>query len=197
MRTFLFLLLTGSLLTAVSPASAQEKTAVRVRPIGAVDYGTGAQFLFRNGEVVLHQDNNYQPLTKNIRLANGTKINYKSGIVELPSGKLTTLHEGDYVNSAGSIVFATPSSAAAARHDTIGANAARFEQYVERGKIVPLSDLQAQLNRQSQQLKLMEQKVRLLNQKIDLLSRQSTPPDTRQLDQQLRELDQQLQQLAK
>lgn len=195
MRTLFFLLLTGSALTIAPPTQAQNKTPLS-RPAGAVDYGTGAQFLFRNGEVVLHQDSNYQPLTKNIRLANGTKINYKSGIVELPGGKIITLHEGDYVNSAGSIVFATPSSAAAARHDTIGATAARFEQYVERGKVVPLSDLQAQLTRQSQQLKLMEQKVRLLNQKIDLLSRRPTPPDTRQLDQQLRELDQQLQQLA-
>jgi len=176
---------------------AQEKSTPLVRPVGAIDYGTGAQFLFRNGAVVLHQDNNYQPLTKNIRLANGTKINYKSGIVELPGGKMTTLHEGDYVNSGGSIVFATPASAAAALQDTIGANATRFEQYVERGQVVPLADLQTRLSQQSQQLRLMEQKVRLLNQKIELLSRQPTPPDTRQLDQQLRELDQQLQSLAK
>ncbi|UOR05838.1 hypothetical protein MUN82_01770 [Hymenobacter aerilatus] len=196
MRTFLSLLLMGSMLTATPFAKAQNKTP-RVRPVGAVAYGIGAQFLFRNGEVVLHQDNNYQPLTKNIRLANGTKINYKSGIVELPSGKMTTLHEGDYVNSTGNIVFATPSSAAAARHDTVGATAARFEQYVERGQVVPLPDLQAQLSRQRQQLQLMEQKVRLLNQKIDLLSRQPTSPNTRQLDQQLKELDQQLQQVAK
>lgn len=192
MRTLVFLLLAGSLLTAAPAALAQNKPTPRVRPIGAIDYGTGAQFLLRNGEVVLHQDTNYQPLRKNIRLANGTKINYKSGIVELPGGKITTLHEGDYVNSEGSIVFATPASAAAARHDTIGANAARFEQYVERGQVVPLPDLQNRLNQQSRQVRLLEQKVQLLQQKIDLLTRQPTPADTRQLDQQLRTLDQQL-----
>ena len=156
-------------------------------PAGAVTIGPKARFVMRNGTVVLRQDNTDQPLTKNVRLANGTKINYKSGIVELLQGKITTLREGDYVTPQGEIIFATPASAAAARGDQSSAPSAQFEPYVQVGTTSAAV--------QSKQLELMARKIDLLNQKISLLSRGGPQADTRSLDQQLQLLDSQLQQL--
>jgi len=169
--------------TAVAQTTPTRPAAVA----DAVEIGPTAQFLMRNGTIVLRQDNKNQPLTKNIRLANGTKINYKSGIVELMQGKMTTLHEGDYVTPKGEIVFATPASAAAARGDHSVASTKQFEPYVQVG--TTSADVQ------NKRIELMAKKIDLLNQKVNLLSGTGPKPDTRQLDQQLQALDHQLQQL--
>jgi len=146
------------------------------------------EFVFLNGEVVRRDGAVTTPLTQNVKLAGGTKINYKNGIVEMPDGKKTTLHEGDYVKPDGGIVFATPQSAATSRGEIAPADA-KFTTYVQKGEASPNA---------SQEIYLLRRKVELLNQKVDLLSKsQPGTTDTSLLDRQLGELDAQIQQMRK
>lgn len=193
MRPLLSSALIALALMASLSATAQTKTAPK--PAGAVTTGATDRFLMQNGSVVLMQNGRPTPLTQNVRLGNGTKVNYKSGIVELPGGKITTLQEGDYVTSRGEIVFATPASAAAARGQKAEPGA-KFEPYVERGGLPSPADVDARLTTLGTRLDLMAQKIQLLNQKISLLSvNAQRPTDTAQLDQQIQQLELQLQQL--
>lgn len=187
MKRFLFLLgAAGALAAAPRPAAAQQ---------GGYPVQTTAQtqFVYQNGAVVRRDGSRTKPLTQNVRLANGTKINYKSGIVEFPGGKMTTLKEGDFVRPDGGVVFATPGSAAAARGDGPGPAKASFSTYTLPAPANPGQD-QAQTDALKLRLQLMERKVELLNRKIAVLSQgQTTAPDTRQIDLDLTALDAQLQ----
>ncbi|WP_310395119.1 DUF6799 domain-containing protein [Hymenobacter sp.] len=148
------------------------------------------QFVFLNGEVVRREGNQTTALAQNVKLRNGTKINYKNGIVEMPAdkvnpqGKKLTLRENDYVRADGGVVFATPASAAAARGAAVPAPGAKYEPYVQRGP---------GYGAPAEQVPLLTKKIELLTQKIDLLS-QGRPdmPDTRAIDEQLARLDAQL-----
>ncbi|GAA3956307.1 DUF6799 domain-containing protein [Hymenobacter algoricola] len=172
-------------------AAAQSKTAPK--PAGAIDANGTDQLLMRDGEVVIRQGSTTKPLTKNVMLADGTKVNYKSGIVELPGGKKTTLKEGDYVTMKGEIVFATPGSAAAARGNTAVPASAQYEQYVDRNSPTSTTDMETRLGSLNSRITLMAQKIQLLNDKISLLSSMpQRPADTSQLDQQIKALDEQL-----
>jgi hypothetical protein len=148
-----------------------------------------AQFLFTRGAVVQRLGNKLTPLTQNVRLPNGTKINVRSGIVELPTGKITTLREGDYVNAEGGVVFGTPASAAAARGDTTVAANSKFDSYVHVGTAPTrvLSD------KPTERELLLMRKIELLNSKVTLLNQTTpNPPNTEAVDKQLQELDAQL-----
>ncbi|UYZ65038.1 DUF6799 domain-containing protein [Hymenobacter weizhouensis] len=182
-----------ALLAAVPAASAQSTTSP-AQPAGAVATSPTSRFVMQNGEVVLVQEGRPTPLTKNVLLADGTKINYKSGIVELPGGKKTTLKEGDYVRPDGGIVFATPASAAAARNEPAAAGPARFEPYVDpRPDPTSPAALRTRLNELDTKISLMAEKIQLLNQKISLLSTNAQrPTDTSALDQQIQKLDEKL-----
>ncbi|RYU82133.1 DUF6799 domain-containing protein [Hymenobacter persicinus] len=182
-------------LAAPLGAAAQSKTAPK--PAGATEASSTDQFVMRDGEVVMRQGSTIKPLNKNVVLSDGTKINYKSGIVELPGGKKTTLKEGDYVTIKGEIVFATPGSAAAARGDNSVPAGAQYTTYVDRN-MAPASaaDMDARLSSLNSRLTLMARKIQLLNDKISLLSSATQrPADTSQLDQQIKALDEQLQQV--
>jgi hypothetical protein len=147
------------------------------------------QFLFTRGAVVQRIGNQITPLTQNVRLPNGTKINVRSGIVELPTGKITTLREGDYVNAEGGVVFGTPASAAAARGDTTVAANAKFDPYVHVGT-APARVLGDTPTEREQ---LLMRKIELLNRKVSLYGQTSTtPPNTEAVDKQLQEIDAQL-----
>ncbi|WP_210521454.1 DUF6799 domain-containing protein [Hymenobacter terricola] len=148
------------------------------------------QFVFKNGEVMRREGSQLTPLTQNVKLANGTKINYKNGIVEMPAdkifpqGKKLTLREDDYVRADGGVVFATPASAAAAQGKPAPAAGAKYETYVQHG----LSS-----SGPAMQVSLLNKKVELLNQKISLLSQGRTDqPDTKAIDAQLTQVDTQL-----
>ena len=165
-------------LSAAQPSGGQP-----VRP------GRTTQFLFTRGAVVQRVGTKITPLTQNVRLPNGTKINVRSGIVELPTGKITTLREGDYVNAEGGIVFGTPASAAAARGDTTVAANAKFDPYVHVGTAPARVLGDAPTEREQ----LLMRKIELLNRKMALYSQTVTnPPDTDAVDKQLQELDAQL-----
>lgn len=184
MQRFVFLLfVAGCLASAPRHAAAQEGGfPVQTTP--------RTQFVMLNGEVVRREGKQLTPLTQNVKLANGIKINYKNGIVEMPAdkvntqGKKITLHEGDYVRADGGVVFATPGSASSAQGRTpIGTNG-KFEPYVQRGP--GYAD-------PATQVALLNKKVALLNQKIKLLSQgQTNLPDTHAIDDQLAALDAQL-----
>ena len=147
------------------------------------------QFLFTRGAVVQRVGKQVTPLTQNIRLPNGTKINVRSGIVELPTGKITTLREGDYVNAEGGVVFGTPASAAAARGDTTVAANAKFDPYVHVGT-APARVLGDTPTEREQ---LLMRKIELLNRKVSLYGQTiTTPPNTEAVDKQLQEIDAQL-----
>ncbi|TGE25423.1 hypothetical protein E5K00_09600 [Hymenobacter aquaticus] len=181
-------------LALAAPLSTQAQTKP-ARPAGAVEASGTDQFLMRDGEVVLRQGSTTKPLTQNVVLSNGTKVNYKSGIVELPGGKKTTLKEGDYVTMQGDIVFATPGSAAASRGTTAPASG-QFEQYVDRNSAPTTADMETRLSSLNSRITLMAQKIQLLNDKISLLSAGTQrPADTSQLDQQIKALDEQLRQV--
>jgi len=179
----LIALLAAGLLAAPRPAPAQDGGF-------PVQTTAGTRFVFADGEVVRRDGTRTTPLAQNVKLANGTKINVKNGIVEMPAdkinpqGKKLTLREGDYVRADGGVVFATPGSAAAARGAAPTAPAARYETYVQRGPgdAAPAG-----------QVALLTKKIDLLNQKIALLG-QGRPnlPDTKALDEQLAALDAQL-----
>jgi len=149
------------------------------------------QFVFKNGEVVRREGSQLTALTQNVKLANGTKINYKNGIVEMPAdkvnpqGKKFTLREGDYVRADGGVVFASPGSAGAAQGKPNAAPAgAKYDTYVQRGPGFVDPAMRASL---------LTKKVELLTQKVSLLSQGRTDlPDTKAIDDQLAQLDTQL-----
>lgn len=151
------------------------------------------QFVLLDGEVVRREGTQTTPLTQNVKLPGGVKINYKNGIVEMPAdkvspqGKKITLHEGDYVKPDGGVVFATPASAAAARGEGTPPTTppgTKFEPYVQRGP--GFADPAVQVS-------LLNKKIELLNQKIQVLSQgQPTMPNTKAIDDQLTRLDAQL-----
>ncbi|MBF9223616.1 DUF6799 domain-containing protein [Hymenobacter ruricola] len=182
-RVFLTLLVAGCLATAPRPAAAQD---------GGFPVQTTArtQFVMLNGEVVRREGTQTQPLTQNVKLANGIKINYKNGIVEMPAdkvnpkGKKLTLHEGDYVRPDGGVVFATPGSAAAARGEAPAGTKGEFDPYTQRGP--GYAD-------PAMQVSLLSKKVELLNQKVRVLSQGRTDlPDTKSIDDQLAQVNAQL-----
>ena len=166
--------------------AAQSKTAPST---GAIATNTADRFVLRDGAVVLVQGSRSSSLSKNVVLSNGTKINYKNGIVEFATGKKTTLREGDYVKMNGDIVYATPASAAAARGDNSVPATAQYNPYVERGKTATSTTVAA--TPVSEELTgLLTRKIQLLNQKISLM----TPNPANQaaldkLNQQLETLD--------
>jgi hypothetical protein len=183
-RLFFLLLALGCLAAAPERATAQDGGfPVQTTPT--------TQFVFMNGEVVRRDRGKTTPLTQNVKLRSGVKINYKNGIVEMPAdkinpqGKKFTLREGDYVRADGGVVFATPASAAAARGDnTVDANA-QYQKYVQTGGVTNHDPA-----RHSQ---LLNQKIELLTQKVNLLSQGRTDlPNTGSIDQQLKALDAQL-----
>jgi hypothetical protein len=190
MKKLPFLLLFAAISVGnASTGAAQSKTAP---PVGAVAANSSDRFLMQNGTVVLVQGRRPTPLTKNVVLANGTKINYKSGIVEFTTGKKTTLQEGDYVKMNGDLVFATPASAAAARGDNSVPTTTQYDRYVQHtgtatGTTVSATPMEQQLTT------LLTRKIELLNQKISLM----TPNPTNQaaldkLNQQIQSLDAQI-----
>ena len=155
------------------------------------------QFVFQNERVVQRLGTQFTPLTHNVRLPNGTKINVRSGIVEFPSGKITPLHEGDYVNAEGGIVFATPASAAAARGNYLTVANAQYDKYVQVG-VTPAptvsTDGTASPDSAAVRELLLRQKVELLNRKLTLLqSTHPNAPNTSAVDKQLQALDARLQ----
>ncbi|GAA4374037.1 DUF6799 domain-containing protein [Hymenobacter koreensis] len=193
MKQLTSLLLFAVALLAAPALQAQSKaTPASAADNKRIDLQNGDQFVMQNGSVVRRRNGQTTGLNQNVMLPNGTKVNVKSGIVELPTGKITTLKEGDYVKADGGIMFATPQSAAEARGTTAPADA-KFGEYVERGSVVTTNDLDTRLTDMNRRMELMGQKIQLLNQKISLLSQGNTKaPDTSQLDGQIRSLDEQL-----
>jgi hypothetical protein len=177
------LLLGASLAFVPRPSQAQTSVVQPVRP------NRNTQFLYLNGVVVQRLGTQTTPLTQNVRLPNGTKINVRSGIVELPTGKITTLRDGDYVNAEGGIVFGSPASAAAARGDTSVAANAKFDTYVHVGSAPARILGDAPTEREQ----LLMRKIELLSRKVTLLTQTNpNPPSTEAVDKQLQELDTQL-----
>jgi hypothetical protein len=177
------LLLGAGLVVAPRLGAAQPNGGQPVRP------SRTTQYLFTRGAVVQRVGKQVTPLAQNIRLPNGTKINVRSGIVELPTGKITTLREGDYVNAEGGVVFGTPASAAAARGDTTVATNAKFDPYVHVGT-APARVLGDTPTEREQ---LLMRKIELLNRKVALYGQTITnPPNTDAVDKQLQEIDAQL-----
>ncbi len=177
------LLLGASLAFIPRPGQAQTSVVQAVRP------NRNTQFLYLNGVVVQRLGTQNTPLTQNVRLPNGTKINVRSGIVELPTGKITTLRDGDYVNAEGGIVFGSPASAAAARGDTSVAANAKFDTYVHVGNAPARILADAPTEREQ----LLMRKIELLSRKVTLLTQTNpNPPSTEAVDKQLSEIDTQL-----
>ena len=177
------LLLGASLAFVPRPGQAQTSVVQTVRP------NRNTQFLYLNGAVVQRLGTTTTPLTQNVRLPNGTKINVRSGIVELPTGKITTLRDGDYVNAEGGIVFGSPASAAAARGDTSVAANAKFDTYVHVGTAPARILGDAPTEREQ----LLMRKIELLSRKVTLLTQTNpNPPSTEAVDKQLSEIDTQL-----
>lgn len=158
---------------------------------GAVETTPSDRFLMQNGEVVHIRGRQPLPLTRNVLLSNGTKINTKSGIVELPGGKITTLKEGDYVRPTGEIVFATAGSAAQSRGDNTVPATAQFTTYTDpRPAPATPAAMETRLSEMNTKISLMAEKIQLLNQKISLLSSNAQrPTDTAALDQKIQAID--------
>lgn len=158
---------------------------------GPVATAPSDRFMMQNGEVVLVQGKRPTALNKNVLLSNGTKINYKSGIVEFPGGKITTLKEGDYVRPSGEVVFGSPASAAQARGDNSVPTTAKFDTYVDpRPAPATPAAMETRLGEMNQKISLMAEKIQLLNQKISLLSTNAQrPTDTAVLDQKIQAID--------
>ncbi|RTQ46232.1 hypothetical protein EJV47_22135 [Hymenobacter gummosus] len=193
MKPFAPLLVFAALLLT-SPAALAQKTPARSATTadGRLDLQNGDQFVMQNGAVVRRRDGQTTGLSQNVRLPGGTKINVKSGIVELTTGKMITLKEGDYVKADGGVMFATPQNAAASRGETAPPDA-KFNEVVEVRAAPSGANVDSRLGELNRRVELMAQKIQLLNQKISLLS-QNNPkaPDTSQLDGQIKALDEQL-----
>ncbi|UYZ60998.1 DUF6799 domain-containing protein [Hymenobacter latericus] len=187
------LLAFGALLTTASAVQAQNTPGQTqaAQQDNQRELQNTDQFVMQNGSVVKRSGTKTTGLSQNVRLPNGTKVNVKSGIVELPGGKITTLKEGDYVRADGSIVYATPQSAAAARGETAPADA-KFGT-LDQGAVPSTAEAEQRIADLGRRVELMAQKLQLLNQKISLLS-QGHPklPDTSQLDSQIKALDEQM-----
>ncbi|HET9504457.1 MAG TPA: DUF6799 domain-containing protein [Hymenobacter sp.] len=181
--------LTASLLLGASLAFVPRLGAAQTSVVQAVRPNRNTQFFYTNGVVVQRLGNQSTSLTQNVRLPNGTKINVRSGIVELPTGKITTLREGDYVNAEGGIVFGSPASAAAARGDTSVAANSKFDTYVHVGTAPTRILGDAPTEREQ----LLMRKIELLSRKVTLLTQTNpNPPSTEAVDKQLQEIDVQL-----
>jgi hypothetical protein len=183
MKRFAFLLLTAVCLTTAPRLAAAQDGGFPVQTTPRT------QFVMQNGEVVRRDGTQITALTQNVKLTSGVKVNYKSGIVEMPAdkinpqGKKITLREGDYVKADGGVVFATPASAAAARGEAAPAGA-KYDTYVQRGP--GYSD-------PAMQVSLLNKKVELLTRKVNLLSQsQPATPETKAIDDELAKLDSQL-----
>ena len=181
MSRFVLLLLTAACLATAPRLAAAQAGGFPVKTTPRT------QFVMMEGEVVRRDDGQTTRLTQNVKLPNGTKINYKNGIVEMPQdglsaqGKKITLHEGDYVRADGGVVFSTPASAAQAQGAAPVMPGKQYEKLVQHGP--GFAD-------PAVQVPLLTKKIELLNQKISLLSQGRTDlPDTKALDQQLAELD--------
>jgi len=183
------LLLFAFLSLAPRQVAAQSKIAPSA---GAIAANSKDRFVMQDGTLMLVQGNRSSPLSKNVVLSNGTKINYKNGIVEFTTGKKTTLREGDYVKMNGDIVYATPASAAAARGDNSVPATAQYNQYIERGTTATSTAVSG--TPVSEELTgLLTRKIQLLNQKISLMM--PNPANQAALDklnQQLKALDAQI-----
>ena len=174
------MLLAGAGLAPHRVAAQGQPTVQRVAP------SRNTAYVLANSAVVERRNGQLTPLTQNILLPNGTKINVKSGIVELPGGKLTSLHEGDYVNAEGGIVFASPASAALARGDSTVAASAKFNRYTQVG----VAPLKVPFNHPSERELLLVQKVELLTRKVKLLTDNMTNiPNTEAVDRQLSDIN--------
>ncbi|OON68811.1 DUF6799 domain-containing protein [Hymenobacter sp. CRA2] len=186
-----FLVLAATALTA--PLAVAQSAKGKATPAETrTELQNGDQFVMLNGAVVKRRNGQTSGLSQNVRLPNGTKVNVKSGIVELPTGKIITLTEGDYVTADGSVNYATPQSAAAARGETAPADA-QFDKVLDRGATPTPASVDARMTELNRRVDLMAQKIQLLNQKISLLSPgNAKAPDTSQLDGQIRALDEQL-----
>lgn len=185
MKSFVFLLgIAGALAVPRGVAAQQGGRTVQTT--------AQTQFMYLNGTVVRRDGSQTTPLTQNVRFPNGTKINYKSGIVEFPTGKLTTMKEGDFVRPDGGLVFATPGSAALARGDSSVPANALFVPYTLPAPANPV-DAKVQTDALQLRVQLMERKVELLNRKVASLSKgRAALPDARQIDLDLASLDAQL-----
>lgn len=180
---------TASFLLGASLALVPRLSTAQTSVVQSVRPNRNTQFFYTNGAVVQRLGNQTTPLTQNVRLPNGTKINVRSGIVELPTGKITTLREGDYVNAEGGIVFGSPASAAAARGDTTVAANAKFDTYVHVGTAPARVLGDAPTEREQ----LLMRKIELLSRKVTLLTQTNpNPPSTEAVDKQLQEIDTQL-----
>lgn len=178
--------LAGTLLAAGLGLAAGRAAAQTQPTLRSVTPGRNTAYVLVNSAVMERRNNQLTPLSQNVRLPNGTKINVKSGIVELPGGKLTSLHEGDYVNAEGGIVFATPASAAQARGDSTVAADAKFNRYIQVGTALTKVPFDNPTERET----LLAQKIELLNRKVKLLTdNAANPPNTQALDRQLSDLD--------
>ena len=178
MRFFFPLLLAAALTAAAPLAAAAQEGGQPISP------NRNAQFVYQNGEVVQRLGDKTTRLGRNIKLPDGTKINYKSGMVEMAGGKIITLRPNDYVKADGGVVYATPGSAAYARNDNTVAASAKFEPYVQVG---------AASGSASEELRLLRKKVGLLTRKVALLGNgQTPPPAAAALDAELRETDESL-----
>lgn len=198
MKQLTFAFVFGIALLAAPSLQAQKRKSVpnfsptRSTTEEAFEMQANDRLLMQSGAVVLRRGGQSTGLTQNVRLASGTKVNVKSGIVELPGGKITTLMEGDYVKADGSIVYATPQSAAAARGQTAPAGA-KFDTAVEVGSTTTTANVEQRMTDLGTRVDLMAQKIQLLNQKISLLSQGNAKvADTSQLDAQIKALDEQL-----
>ena len=178
-----FRLFAAAVLTATIPlAAAAQEGGYPVKPNPATRY------VYQNGEVVQRLGEKTTRITRNLRLPDGTKINYKSGMVEMAGGKIITLRAGDYVKADGGVVYATPGSAAYARNDQTVPATAKFDTFVQVGAASASA---------SEELQLLRKKVELLNRKIELLGQDQTPPSAvAVLDVQLREIDEKLTKIA-
>ena len=179
----------GALALGVTSATQAQTAPATVA--GPVATAPSDRFQMQSGEVVLMQGKRPTALNKNVLLSNGTKINYKSGIVEFPGGKITTLKEGDYVRPNGDVVFATPASAAQARGDNSVPATATFNTYVDpRPAPATPAAMETRLGEMNTRISLMAEKIQLLNQKITLLGTNAQrPTDTAALDQKIQAID--------
>ena len=78
-----FRLFAAAVLTAIIPlTAAAQEGGYPVKP------NPTTQYVYQNGEVVQRLGEKTTRLTRNLRLPDGTKINYKSGMVEMAGGKM-------------------------------------------------------------------------------------------------------------
>ncbi|HLK97301.1 MAG TPA: DUF6799 domain-containing protein, partial [Hymenobacter sp.] len=122
------------------------------------------------------------PLTRNVVLPNGTKVNYKTGIVEFATGKKATLQEGDYVTLTGDVVIATPNNT------TLPADG-KSNRYVDK-KQAPNTQVNGAVPATNDLPVLLSRKIQLLNDKISLMVPDPAKQDAiNKINEQLLSLD--------